>query len=216
MKKVLLWFMQTNFYNWLLKNVIPYIRFTTYYADFDGHKYEQARAIVSPCDYILTTDDLKLTSILIPGVVDHAALVITGHEEIAQMTHHDFTIDTLFDICKESTRIIVMRCVDIYEDHAYKVKMGIKVQRFKGAKYDRQFTLGIGALYCSELVYQADYEHRIECDLTDLAGLGRPYISPTGLLIAKNCKCVYDSDYKFTGLLGCEIEKLLRNEGKLK
>jgi len=216
LKKILALFMQTKPYGWLLKHVIPFIRLTTYYSNFDGHRYEEARAVVQPCDYILTTDDLKLTSYIIPGVVDHAALVLTGHMEIAQMTHKDFTIDTLFDICKESTRIVVMRCPDIYEDHAYKVKMGLKVAGFKGAKYDGQFTLGVNALYCSELVYQADYEHRLKCNLEDLAGLGRPYISPTGLLCVANAKCVYDSGYKFTGLMGSEIEKLLRNEGKIK
>lgn len=216
MKKLILFFMQTKTYSWLLKHVIPYIRFTTYYSSFRGYKYELARQVISDCDVILTTDNLKLTSLLIPGVVDHAALSIGGHIRIAQMTHNDYTVDTMFDICKEATRVIIMRCADIYEDYDYKSRMKQRVRGFEGAVYDGKFDLGVSALYCSELVYQGDFEHRIQCDLTDLMGLGRPYISPTGLLIAKNMRCVFDSDNEYLGLMGFEIEKKLRNEGKLK
>lgn len=210
MKKIILLVMQTKAYGWLLKHVIPYIRFTTYYASFTGMNYEGARRTVQACDVILTTDKLKLTSVLIPGVVDHAALCLSDHREIAQMTHKDFTIDTMFDICKESTRVIIMRCEKIWGDPNYKYHMTQKCRGFAGAKYDGQFKLGVESLYCSELVYQADFMRFIECDLTDLAGLGRPYISPTGLLFAKNMKCVYDSEYKLTGLTGKEIEEMFK------
>lgn len=206
MKKLILLLMQTRVYAFLLKHVVPYVRFTTYYADFHGRKYEEARALVSSCDVILTTDKMKLTSLLIPGIVDHAALSLYGHTDIAQMTHKDFTRDTLFDICKESTRVIVMRCPDIYSDSRYKFMMIRTCAGFSRAKYDQKFELGVESLYCSELVYQTDFQRRIKCDLSDLAGLGRPYISPMGLLFASNMFCVYDSDYEFTGLTGKQIE----------
>jgi hypothetical protein len=216
MKKILALFLQSRIYGWLLKHVIPFIRFTTYYSDFTGLEYEPARQLVQRCDVILTTDDLKLTSKIIPGIVDHAALCLSDHREIAQMTHKDFTIDTMFDLCKESTRVIIMRCPDIWKDPNYMFHMTNKCRGFAGSKYDGQFKLGVEALYCSELVYQADYDHRINCDLTDLAGLGRPYISPTGLLLSENMYCVYDSNHEFDSLTGKEIEKKLRNAGKIK
>ena len=40
----------------------------------------------------------------------------------------------------------------------------------------------------------SDFEKRLDISLEDLAGLGTPYISPTGLLRAKNCDVVWDSD----------------------
>jgi len=54
--------------------------------------------------------------------------------------------------------------------------------------------MGVKALYCSELVYQSDFERRLDVNLEDLAGLGRKYISPDGLYKAKNVRVVWDSD----------------------
>ena len=182
--------MTTKVYKYLLKNVIPYIRTSTYYAKFNGEQYELMRLLVEPGDIILTRDKRKLTGMLIPGTWDHAALVTSGYQA-AQMTHKDFTIDWLFDIAKESDEIVVLRCNDF--DCHYALEVVKKAKSFKDAKYDSEFTLGVEALYCSELIYQADFEKRLKLDLTDLIGLNRPYISPDGLYDCKNCTVVFDS-----------------------
>ena len=67
MRKLKLWFMQTQFYAWLVKSVIPYIRFTTYYTSMRGKKYHKVYDATKPGHIILTTDKRKLTTFLIPG-----------------------------------------------------------------------------------------------------------------------------------------------------
>ena len=144
-------------------------------------------------DIILTRDDKKLTSMLIPGAFSHAALCIDkGAEwEISEMTHTDYTKSTFFDICKESDRVVILRCWDF--DYTYISGVVEACKNFQNAVYDIDFNLGIRALYCSELVYQSDYEHRLQVNLDDVESLGRQYISPMGLYKAKNCKVIWDS-----------------------
>ena len=60
------WGMQTRPYRYMLKHVIPYIRFTTYYTSMRGWKYHQIYNAVQPGDIILTTDK-KIISIDNPG-----------------------------------------------------------------------------------------------------------------------------------------------------
>jgi hypothetical protein len=219
MRKILLWLVQTRFWSWLLLKEIPYIRFTTYYASFPGKEHYLGYGYLNPGDFILTVDRKKLTTMLVPGTMTHAAFCV-GHAgknkffpiqdtqeffEVAEMTHHGFTKSWWFDICKESDRVLIMTCMDWTEDD--KAKIIARVKSFQHAAYDVAFTLGVNALYCSELVYQAETQTvgKMKFDLTDMAGLGQPYISPDGLMFSENSLCLYDSDYLFTGLRGCEV-----------
>lgn len=186
--------MQSKLYAWLLLHVVPYIRFTTYYTSMRGWKYHRGYKLLQAGDILLTIDRKKLTTVLIPGEFSHAALCVAKNAEfeVAEMTHSNFTHSSFFDICKESDRVVILRCKTF--DEAYTQKVVERCLSFEGAKYDIGFELGIQSLYCSELVYQADFERRIGADLTDLVGLGRPYISPTGLRQADNVELVWDSD----------------------
>jgi hypothetical protein len=193
-RKFVLWLMQTTVYRYLITNVVPYIRFTTYYTSLRGWKYFRGYKKLEAGDIVLTLDRKKLTSMLIPGEVTHAALCVAKNEEweIAEMTHSDFCHSNFFDICKESDRVVILRCKDW--DEVYTKQVIEKCKTFKDAKYDIEFGLGIKSLYCSELVYQADFERRLEVSTEDLAGIGRQYISPAGLLKALNCDTIWDSD----------------------
>lgn len=186
--------MSTKLYAWLLKHVIPYIRFTTYYTDFPGHRFYSGYAILRPGDIILTQDRKKLTGKLIPGEFAHAALCVSKNKrwEVSEMTHDDYRKSTFFDICKESDRVVIIRCTDW--DKEYTKKVVARCKSFEGSKYDAQFSLGVKALYCSELVWEADFERRLAVSLDDLAGIGRPYISPDGLYKGLNTHRVWDSD----------------------
>lgn len=199
MKRITLRVMETRPYEWLLKHVIPYVRFTTYYTSLRGVKYHEGYKQLQTGDIILTVDKRKLTSLLIPGDFAHAALCVAKRSgrgksfyEIAEMTHTDYTRSFFFDLCKEADRVVILRCDDW--DHQY-VKEVVKMCRtFENATYDSQFSLGIKSLYCSELIYQADFERRLDVSLEDLAGLGRDYISPDGLYMANNATIIWDSE----------------------
>ncbi len=95
MKKILVWLMNTDFYEWLCIRVIPYIRFTTYYTSLRGAKYQEGYSRLKSGHIILTVDKKKLTSLLIPGTFAHASLCLVKSEtpdvyEIAEMTHTNF------------------------------------------------------------------------------------------------------------------------------
>lgn len=193
-KKLILWMMQTRFYQWLLISVIPFIRFTTYYTTLRGWKYRRGYKLLQPGHILLAVDRKKLTTLLIQGDFTHAALCVGKNSEweVSEMTHHDYTRSTFFDIAKESDRVVILKCKDW--DWEYTGRVIAKCLTLTNAKYNTQFIFGIPALYCSELVYVSDFEKRLQVNIEDLAGLGRQYISPTGLFHAKNCEIVWDSD----------------------
>ena len=188
------WVMQTRMYRYLLKHVIPYIRFTTYYTNLRGKKYHALYEKLEAGDVILTIDKKKLTTLLIPGEFSHAAMCVSLDKrwEVSEMTHTDYTKSCFFDICKESDRVVIMRCKKITEKQ---LSTAIETcKSMKDAKYDTEFSLGISALYCSELIYVSYENNLIEANLEDFVGLGRPYISPVGLYHAENLEVVIDSD----------------------
>lgn len=193
-RRIVGYIMQTKIYRYLLKHVIPYIRFTTYYTNLRGKKYHKLYECLEPGDIILTIDKKKLTTLLIPGEFSHAAMCVSLDKkwEVSEMTHSDYTKSCFFDICKESDRVVIMRvkkCTYIQVMDAIK-----KCKSFEDAKYDAEFSLGIKELYCSELIYASYENNLIGANLEDFVGLGRPYISPVGLYHAKNLKVVIDSD----------------------
>ena len=154
--------MDTKFYEWALVKVIPFIRFRMYYADIRGNFYHNGYNLMREGDFVGTIDYRKLTGVLIPkvtgGVLSHAAYCFAkrdpyepnkqyakimptlGHGgglEIAEMTHLDFTFSDFFDLCKESDRVIIFRCVDY--DEAFIQRMNKEVLSCRRSKYDTKF-----------------------------------------------------------------------------
>lgn len=216
--------MQSRPYKWFLKDVLPFIRFSTQLNKLRGSNYHEGYKLLRPGQIIACVDENKATAKLIPGLTSHAAICINKRSdqttrvevqnEIAEMTHTDFTYSDFFDICKESSRVFLLECLDW--DEPYKNEVIDATLALHGSKYDSEFKLGVEALYCSELIYMADqiashrYQGRsLKVDLSDLVGLGRPYLSPDGLLFAENIKCVWDSENEVTGKTGPQIEYVL-------
>ena len=152
---------ETRGYKWFLLDVIPYVRFSFYYTSIRGWQYYQGYNRLKPGHILLTTDKWKLTSLLIPGEWSHAALCVGKDRpcEIHEMTHHAFTQSLFFDICKESTRVAILRCTDW--DDAYVEKVIEKSWSFIDTPYDTSFLPGPRMLGCSEHVYEADLERRL-------------------------------------------------------
>lgn len=186
-------FVNTKLHYFITMKIIPYIRFTTYYTSMKGKTYHEGYRLLQAGDIILTSDSKKLTTILIGGDYTHASLCISKDEkfECAEMTHHDYTKSTFADICFQSDKVVILRCKDFDEEYIQKVVD--KCKSLEGADYDVTFRLGNKFLYCSELVYESDFENRLQVSLEDLENLGRPYISPTGLYHAKNVEIVWES-----------------------
>jgi len=193
-RKAILMLFESPIYKWLVLKVFPYVRFTCYYTSFRGWKYHRGYKLLMPGDVILTNDKWKLTSFLVPGEWTHAALCVDKESEfeVAEMTHTNFTRSTFFDLCRESTRLSILRCRD-WDDEYTKTVIETCLS-FKDAKYDIKFEYGIKSLYCSELVIASDPEKRLRASDEDILGLGMPYVSPTGISKAKNIEVVWDSN----------------------
>ena len=193
-RKLLIWITTTKFYNYALKHIIPYIRFSTYYTSFKGSNYHKGYKILQPGDGILTIDNKKLTTFLIPGEFSHACFCRSKDEiwEVTEMTHNDTTHSTFFDVCKESDRVVIYDCADWTDE--YRQQMVEKDMELGDVPYDNRFELGIAALSCSERNYEIDFKRTLGASLEDVAGIGRLYISPTGLYKAKNVRIKWDSD----------------------
>lgn len=195
-RNFLLWLMDTKVYNYALKHIIPYIRFTTYYTSFRGWKYHKGYKLLKPGDGILTIDKKKLTTILIPGDFSHACFCRSkdGVYEITEMTHNDTTKSTFFDVCREASRVV------IYDRESwtdkYRQEMINKDEELGFVPYDRKFELGIAALSCAERNYEIDFKKTLGASLEDIIGLGKLYISPDGLYKAKNIRIKWDSDWE--------------------
>lgn len=184
--------MTTKIWHHVLMKIIPYIRFSMYYTDFTGVQYNAINNVMQPGDVLLCIDKRKLTTKLIPGEFSHAAMCISndGVWEVSEMTHNDYAKSCMFDVCKESDRVVLLRPqlpLSIIN------KAIDKCKSFEGANYDVAFSLGVEALYCSELVYESYEDNALGVNIDDIAGLGKPYISPSGLYKAKNLRVVIDS-----------------------
>ena len=210
--EILFWIMKQKWYQWTMIHVVPFLRFSTYYALPSNKEFQKWGALsrrgykhLKPGDIILTVDDKKLGSMVIGGatadhtgendfIPSHAAQCIGKGDdfEVAEMTHHHYTRSAWEDLCFEATRVVIMRCESF--DDAYINDVVIPTcLGFKDKKYDLTFSMGIDTLICSELVYFADKERRLIVNLDPILGF-KPYISPLGLYKAENCFVVWDSE----------------------
>jgi len=211
--RFLFWLTGTHIYLWAMKRVIPFIRFTPYYALPENKEFKQWGALerrgyklLQPGDIILCSDKYKFSSLIIGSatknvagekpyfVPSHVALCVgLGTEfEIAEMTHHDYTKSTWEDVTRGSTRVVIIRCKDWDKQYVEDTIIPM-AKSFKNKKYDDRFEMGEATLACSELPYFADLEKRAKVDLSPVLG-DRPYITPVGWMLAKNVEIIWDSN----------------------
>lgn len=211
----LFWLMDTDLWFNLLKYIIPYIRFTTYYPKMKRLVYNTLYSRLQPGDILFQIDDQKLTAKIIGGTWSHVAICVgkgEGKVEVVDMTHEDFRETDFFEFCKEGSRVAIGRINDPRWTPEVNQKFIDNVWAEKGSIYNFSFrskekydprkhgptTKDGGKIYkfnyCSQLPMVADQLDIIDANWEDLAGLGVPYISPTGLYKAKNMMIVADSD----------------------
>ena len=195
MTKLLRWIQTTKLYELIVIKLVPNIRFSTTYSKIRGNQYKAAYAVIQKGDIILTRDEKKLAGKFIDGYWDHVALFLgKGFDyEVAEMTRHGYTKSEFADVFKESSRFKIVRSSKLPSD--YINSMVDKCISFDGTAYDIYFILGVIQLYCSEMIYCADYEHRLRFDLSDLKSVGRKYLSPDGVEACPDLDIiVFDSD----------------------
>ncbi len=191
-KPLILKFMNWDGYRWFMLKVMPRLRLTNKYTQLPGTDYRVAYDRLRSGDIIFTRDKNNMATKVLGGTWSHAALCIgkdpSGKEvEIAEMLGDGYTETDFYTLAKEADELAIIRCDDF--DEEYIEKMIKKTRTFKGTPYDTGFQMNSGqkAFYCSEMVYEADFERRLDVDLSDIVGLGVEYLSPTGLFKAKNC-----------------------------
>lgn len=210
---ILFWITGTKPYLWAMKNLFPYIRFSLYYALPENKKYPQwgyleksAREILKKGDIIFTIDNTKFSSKIIGSATadlgdekpyflpSHVAICVNTDStfEIAEMTHLDYTESTLEDVTRQSTRTVIVRCTDWDEEYINNFVIPT-AKSHKGKKYDDRFQMGEDSLACSELIYFSDPERKLDVDLTPVIG-ETPYITPVGIMLAKNIEIIWDSN----------------------
>jgi len=186
--RFLVWLMSTRFYRFLLKYVIPEIQF--FHAPGPGYFVkENIRLFMLPGDILLSKSNLMLTNLLIGGKYSHAAIVLEK-DKIAEMSANGFDVKNVNDFSKKTTRIALLRYKNTSNNYGEAVAK--KAMEIKSADYDYCFDLSNNLFYCSELVYYADFENRGMYDLSDLVGVGKPYLSPVGVYEAKGLRIVYE------------------------
>ena len=190
--------MATKVYNWFLSKIMPKLRLSNSYTKLDGDDYRVAYDRLKPGDIIVTSDNSNMITKLIGGMYSNAALCVAKdpsgkHIEIVEMIGPGYKEIAFYDLAKECDKMAILRC-DAF-DPEYVEKLVERALSFKGATYDRkfQFESGLKALYCSELIYEADFERRMDVSLEDLVNIRREYISPTGLYMGKNISRIFIS-----------------------
>jgi hypothetical protein len=182
--------MESSMYTWGMRWIVPRVRFW-FPPVLPDWKVEQGRSLVLQGDVLLTADTFKLTNICIPGALTHAAVYL-GWGSVVEMICSGYHKTDWAKLCRAS-RVVILRPLPRW-DQAYQDQFIAKVRSFEGTAYDPQFEPTTELLYCSEMVWTADWERRLKVKIDDLMGLGRPYVSPMGLYNAGNVEVIWDSD----------------------
>ena len=190
--RIATWFMGLATYHWLARVILPRVRWRIHEPRLKLEVYGKGQKYLRAGDIIVSRKTGYLGSALTPGYWKHAALIVEDSSApyIAEMTAKGFGLVRFDEVC-HADRVAVIRCDDWNDDYCKKVVR--RCLSFEGLTYDTMFTLGVASLYCSELVYEADFEHRLLVDLSDLHGLGKQYISPQNIAEAANVFVVWDS-----------------------
>lgn len=157
-----------NIIRFLIKRVIPKIMFRTQYSKITGARYLEVANYLKEGDILLSVDNYKLTSFLIPGYWSHAGIVksTNGQITISEMISDGYSETNLYDFCKSSDNIMVIR-VDKNQS-GYGLRMANEINKYINSQYDIEFEHGDKEMYCSELVAACDFENRLGLDLSKI------------------------------------------------
>ena len=203
--------METKFFNFFLKEVLPRLRFSNTYSEMEGEDFKWIYELAQPGDILLSVDYKNLSTSLIGGDFAHAAVVIEkglGRTEISEMVSEGYRESHIANFCYHADRVALIRIVDPKYTPQYIEKLIANVRSFEGDGYNRQFMPHDNPdeywknkkgdkvyqfHYCSQMFTDADEDHVGDFNWGDLMGLGIPYISPDGLYRGKNIEIIFDT-----------------------
>lgn len=184
---------------WVIKRLMPRIRFSTQATRMTGWQYRAGLAMVQPGDIILTVDYARLGAKLTPGLSSHAAICVSKSSDTAycaEMTALGFGIVEWFDICHHADRVFICRCTEWDDDYIESVLEKVMEYCRVKTQYDFDFCHGDDRLYCSELIHVSDVEGRLGATPTRLFLTGEEVVTPDDLRTAKNVNTMFDSDFR--------------------
>ena len=146
---------------------------------------------------ISTRDSSKVTGLIIPSDLDHSAIIERWSEQLQDFSIIHAVADgvqrgTLKELCTSCEGFVAHVGEDW--DYDYRVSMVDRAVQMLGKPYDGSFKFGVEELYCSEIIYLADFDKRCKYDTQDLAGLGQEYISPKGITEAVGMTKIFDNE----------------------
>lgn len=198
LRRLLLWTLNSAPARFTMRWLIPAFRFGGKpLSDIEITLIGQA---LQPGRCLLIKDPLKLSHILIGGKWSHAGIhtrEVAGIPLIAEMGHADFQEVPLRKFLGKSRHVAVIapdawEGVGDYTPYLQTMAERAQILGYSSHSYDFTFSHGEKSLYCSELIYLADYEQRYQADMSDLIGLNHPYISPDGLYKAKRARVILE------------------------
>lgn len=196
-KKLIIWLMKTKLYKWIVLKLIPKLKYPTIHTKLNGQTYNLFYEILKPGDVLLSKNKWSMSSLLVPGDFSHAAFCVSkdGKNEIIEAVAQGVRTVTFYDFYKDCSDIAILRGSGELFTPGYIARMCHKAIYFYNNRtgYDYMFEFGVDALYCSELIAHIDFDQKFGFSYMDLAGLGRYYISPTGILHGKNIEVIVDS-----------------------
>lgn len=194
-------FSKTKLWKWFVLDFMRITSINHFFVRHSGKEFYHAYNLLRPGDIILTSDSLSLSSFAIPGEWSHAGICVgKGMEwEISEMLTTGYAKSHFYDIFTRAEKIKIIRCFGWSSDYVRKVINNVK--SYSAAEYDYTFGINnnkdvagtdIPFLYCSEMIWEADVARLLNVNLEDVAGLGRPYLSPDGLANSKNVITVWE------------------------
>lgn len=190
------WFVRQKLFKKIVLKILPLMRFSNRLTQMNGRAYHDGYDRLRPGDIVLTKDNSRLSTWIIGGYWAHAGLCVSKDMdfECAEMTHEHYTESTFADMCFKADEVAIVRMKSWSEDYIRKTIIP-NVKSFKGSKYDYMFNLKNDYLSCSEMIYKADTLKKGKFNKEDIAGLGREYISPTGLYNSVEAEVIWRSSW---------------------
>jgi len=205
-RPLLLLTLECSLYVWLLRRVVPRVRFSLCYPHFTGRQFHAGHAALRAGDILLSRDSRKLSTYLIPGTFPHAAVCVGSRldgtaaampdgrvGEVVEAVAGGVRLVDFFDFCHESDRVVILR-VPAWDPEYVAERIVPAALSLLDRPYDLLFRPGPRSVYCSELPLLCDPERRLRPRGHRFPVTGWRYVLADDWLAPPGGRIVWDSD----------------------